>query len=94
MMLGWAGHFMIGTVLAVIYAGVGSNLPGPALARGVIFSLAPWLMAQVAVMPMMGMPLFSGDAKMAMGSLVGHVLYGVVLGLIYGEVRDALPAAA
>ena len=94
MMLGWAGHFMIGTVLGVMYAAVGSNLPGPGAARGAVFSLAPWLMAQVAVMPMMGMPLFSGDVKMAMGSLVGHIVFGAVLGVVYGEVRDAVAAAA
>jgi uncharacterized membrane protein (DUF485 family) len=44
-------------------------------------------MAQLLVMPMMGMPLFSGSATMAMGSLVGHMVYGAVLGGIYGEAR-------
>jgi hypothetical protein len=37
------------------------------------------------VMPMMGMPLFSGSAQMAMGSLVGHVMYGAAVGAIYGH---------
>jgi hypothetical protein len=41
-------------------------------------------MAQLVVMPMMGMGLFSGSALMAGGSLVGHLAYGVVLGLTYG----------
>ena len=46
--------------------------------------------------PMMGMPLFSGSAAMAMGSLVGHLAYGGVVGGIYGEasVREASPVAA
>jgi hypothetical protein len=48
-------------------------------------------MAQVVVMPMMGMPVFSGSAPMAMGSLIGHVIYGAVVGAIYG---DASPAPA
>jgi len=44
-----------------------------------------WLMAQVVVMPMMGGGLFSsamGGLMAAMGSLVGHVLYGSLLGVI------------
>ena len=83
--LGWAGHLMIGIVLAFIYATVAaSRLPGPAVARGALFSLAPWLMAQIVVMPMMGMGLFSSSAVMAGGSLIGHLVYGAVLGAVVG----------
>ena len=87
LILGWGGHLMIGVVLALGYALVASALPGPGIARGAIYAVGPFLMAQLLVMPMMGMPLFSGSAAMAMGSLVGHIVYGVVLGGIYGEVR-------
>jgi hypothetical protein len=50
-------------------------------------------------MPMMGMPVFSGSVMMAMGSLVGHLVYGAVVGGIYGEPETAAaglagPAAA
>ncbi len=89
MMLGWVGHFMIGAILAVIYAIVAPMLPGPPAVRGAIYSIAPWLMAMVVVMPMMGMPMFAGAAVMAMGSLIGHLVYGAVMGAIYG-----LPASA
>ncbi len=82
--LGWAGHLMIGTILAVIYAGVSSRLAGPFALRGALFGLAPYLMAQLLVMPMMGMPLFSGSLSLAMGSLVGHLIYGAVVGAVYG----------
>lgn len=34
--------------------------------------------------PMMGMPVFSGSASLAMGSLVGHLIYGAVVGALYG----------
>ena len=84
--LGWAGHLMIGVVLAVAYAKVFlARLPGPTVARGALFSLLPWLMAQVVVMPMMGMPLFSGSVAMAGGSLIGHLVYGAVLGGLTGD---------
>ncbi len=88
--LGWVAHLMIGTVLALIYAYVAlPYLPGPAVARGALFSLAPWLMAQVVVMPMMGMGLFSGSMTMAGGSLIGHLVYGAVLGAVAGGVEVA-----
>lgn len=84
--LGWIGHLMIGVILALIYAVVAAGrLPGPPLVQGAIFSLAPWLMAQLAVMPMMGMPLFSGSVALAMGSLIGHLVYGAVIGAVIGE---------
>jgi uncharacterized membrane protein YagU involved in acid resistance len=64
------------------------------MVRGAIYSIAPYLMAQLVVMPMMGMPLFSGSATLAMGSLIGHIVYGAVLGGIYGEVRAEQATAA
>lgn len=83
--LGWMGHFMIGVIFAEVYAVVAGFLPGPVVVRGALFALAPWLLAQVVVMPMMGMGLFSGDMTMAMGSLIGHIMYGGVVGAVYGE---------
>ena len=83
--LGWMGHLMIGIVLALIYAKfVLGRLPGPAPMQGALFSVAPWLMAQLVVMPMMGMGLFSGSMQLAVGSLVGHLMYGAVMGGIIG----------
>ncbi len=87
--LGWIAHFAIGTVLALIYAAAfAQRLPGPALGRGALYSLLPWLAAQLVVMPMMGMGLFSGSVVMAAGSLLGHIVYGAVLGLVYGAAED------
>lgn len=85
LVLGWMGHLMIGIVLALIYAKVAlTRLPGPGAARGALFSLAPWLMAQVVVIPMMGMGFFSGSMLLAGGSLVGHLVYGAVVGGVAG----------
>lgn len=94
--LGWIGHFMIGTVLALIYAGVAPALPGKPVVRGALYGIAPFLLAQLAVIPMMGMPVFSGSAVMALGSLVGHLVYGGVVGAVYGTVpvRGAVVASA
>lgn len=92
--LGWIAHFMIGSVLAVIYAVVAPALPGPPALRGALYGIAPFLVAQIAVMPMMGMPVFSGSMTMAMGSLIGHLVYGAVVGQVYGPVPATRGAAS
>jgi uncharacterized membrane protein YagU involved in acid resistance len=84
--LGWAAHMMIGVILAVAYAALAApTLPGAPWLRGAVFSMAPWLVAQLMVMPMMGMGVFSGSMVMAGGSLIGHLMYGMVVGAVYGE---------
>ncbi len=99
-LLGWVGHLMIGTMLAIIYAVVAPRLAGPPAVRGALYGFAPFLLAQIVVIPMMGMPLFSGSVAIAMGSLVGHLVYGVVVGAVYGPVAlrtgiiDARPVTA
>jgi uncharacterized membrane protein YagU involved in acid resistance len=90
--LGWAAHFMIGTVLALGYAALfAARLPGPPAVRGALYSLLPWLMAGLVVMPMMGRGFFSGAILAGAGSLMGHLLYGAVIGAVYGT-RSAVPA--
>jgi uncharacterized membrane protein YagU involved in acid resistance len=81
---GWAAHFMIGITLAFGYALVSAYLPGPPAVRGAMYAVAPWLMAQLVMMPMMGMPIFSGSAMAAMGSLIGHLVYGATIGQMIG----------
>lgn len=91
--VGWIAHFMIGTILGVNYAVIflpnTKQLAG--IKSGMLFSLIPWLMAQIMVMPMMSLMnggtyssgLFSGSVMIAMASLIGHLIFGVVLGLMY-----------
>ena len=80
-------HFINGSVIfPAIYAYVlYARLPGPPAVRGTTWGVVLWLLAQTIVMPMMGAGLFSsamGGAMAAMGSLIGHVLYGSLLGVI------------
>lgn len=88
--LGWGGHFMIGIMFAVLYAFVANRLPGPGAVRGALFSVGPWLLAQLMVMPMMGMGVFSGSMITAGGSLLGHLVYGAIVGAVYGAPASAL----
>jgi uncharacterized membrane protein YagU involved in acid resistance len=93
-LLGWVGHLMIGTILAIIYAVVAPRLPGPPAVRGALYGVAPWLMAMLVLTPMMGMPAFGGAAATAIGSLIGHLVYGATLGGIYGQPLEAHHAHA
>jgi uncharacterized membrane protein YagU involved in acid resistance len=93
--LGWMAHFMIGTTLATAYAAFfAERLPGPSVVRGMLFGIAPWLLAQVVVMPMMGAGFFSGSLMAATGSLMGHLVYGAVLGTVYSRTDRASLAQA
>ena len=94
---GMAMHFINGTVLFPLVYGYlfVSRLPGPPLLRGALWGVVLWLIAQTMVMPMMGAGLFSaaaGGMVAAVGSLVGHVLYGTILGTV-SEARADLQLA-
>jgi len=84
--LGWVAHFMIGTTLAAFYVLFFKALfhPGNAL-KGLLFALIPFVMAQAVMMPIMGGGFFSSQLpspiSIVMGSLAGHIVYGIVLGL-------------
>lgn len=90
--LGWMAHFMIGLVLAFMYAAIFyKKFSSKGWLNGVLYSVIPFLAAQLMVMPMMmvmkGMSfssgIFSGSFIMAMGSFMGHIVFGFVLGTIY-----------
>lgn len=80
-------HFVNGSVIfpAIYVYALYAHLPGSPAVRGTIWGVALWLVAQTVVMPMMGAGLFSsamGGMMAAMGSLIGHLLYGSLLGII------------
>ncbi|MCI0462368.1 MAG: hypothetical protein L0Z62_35905, partial [Gemmataceae bacterium] len=59
---------------------------------GITWGVILWVLAQVVVMPMMGAGLFSANAgglMAAMGSLLGHLVYGGLLGFFAGSPRVA-----
>jgi len=80
-------HFVNGSIIfpAIYVYALYAHLPGPPVIRGTIWGVVLWLIAQTVVMPMMGAGLFSsamGGMMAAMGSLIGHILYGSLLGVI------------
>jgi uncharacterized membrane protein YagU involved in acid resistance len=85
--VGWIAHFVIGSIFwGVGFAIVSPYLPGPYWLRGTIFAVGAWLMMMLVVMPMAGAGLFGLDLGMMapVVTLVLHVVFGLVLGGIYG----------
>ncbi len=84
--VGWGLHVAVGIALAIIYARwLVHSLPGSPFGRGVLYGCLVFLVAQLTFMPLVGAGVFSrGDLPLLAGSLLGHVVYGGLVGLIYG----------
>jgi hypothetical protein len=98
--LGWAMHFMMGVIFALIYAALWAAGIGSATwASGLIFGAVHWLIAGLVMggVPMMhvgikagtiqapGVYMLNAGGMMAfVGGLVGHAVYGLVVALVYG----------
>jgi uncharacterized membrane protein YagU involved in acid resistance len=95
-LFGWLAHFMIGEILALTYAAVFLKTinADSGIKSGALFGLIPWLAAQIMVMPMMSIingggyfsGFFSGSILIASASLMGHLIYGTIVGAIYERV--------
>lgn len=85
--IGWVIHFVIGMLLALIYAAVfARRLPGTPLGRGMLYGVLVFVVAQLVFMPLAGGGIFSrGAVPLLAGSLIGHLVYGGLTGWIYGE---------
>ena len=97
--LGWMMHLMMGIVFALIYAFLWSNGIGAATwLGGLVFGAIHWLIVGMVMgmIPMMHVGIKSGTVQapglwmtnnggvMAfMGGLVGHMIFGVVVALVY-----------
>jgi hypothetical protein len=89
--IGWIAHFVIGTIFwGAGFAIVSPYLPGPYWLRGTIFAVAAWLMMMIVVMPMAGAGMFGlGLGMMApVATLVLHLVFGQLLGRVYGLLGD------
>ncbi|MBI3520375.1 MAG: hypothetical protein HY062_13615 [Bacteroidetes bacterium] len=91
--VGWLMHFMIGIIFAMMYTflfikvvkKVNNNV-----LKGAIFGMASFIFAQIvmAIMGAMmgGMPPMEGSVILVMiGSIMGHVIFGVVVALFIKE---------
>jgi len=88
--IGWVMHFMIGVVFALSYAFLFLNLFHKIESkwiRGILFGIAVFIFAQIMMLIMGalmgGMAAPEGNMMLMMiGSLIGHIVYGIVVALI------------
>jgi len=97
--IGMAAHIMLGVlVFPLLYALlVGRLLPGAPVIKGMIWGVILWLIAETLVMPMAGAGFFMaeiGGMKAVMAALMGHLLYGGLLGVITGRGDNCCSAHA
>ncbi len=87
--MGWIAHIMMGVVVFPLAGAlvVYGFLPGSPLVRGLTFGVILWAMAVVIVMPMVGAGFLManiGGMMAVIASLMGHLVYGGLLGAIAG----------
>ena len=87
--IGWIVHFAIGIVVyGVAIAALDSKLPGTSrVGHGVMLGVIGWLIMMVVLMPMAGAGLFGMNMGImaSMMTLVLHLIFGAVLGWVYGR---------
>ena len=85
---GWVLHFFIGTVAwGSVYALLYKILPGGNVIKGIIVGLSAWVLMMFTVTPMAGHGLFGLETSKVIPvmSMMLHIIYGAVLGMIYGK---------
>ncbi|MDP9445067.1 MAG: hypothetical protein M3P83_12240 [Actinomycetota bacterium] len=84
--VGWVVHLAISAFLGALFALLFGNRAttfGIAAIAGMAYGVVWWVLGALLAMPArLGMEVFTLNA-MAWQSLMGHVLYGLVLGLVY-----------
>ena len=97
-LVGWAVHFMIGTVVwGALFVALNKSIPGGSqLLSGVVFGIGAWVLMIMMAMPMAGAGLFGTNLGMMapIMTLVLHIIFGAVLGGVYGAERPAIASPA
>jgi hypothetical protein len=87
-MLGLFCQVIVGAVVvALIYPRLFPYLPGRGAQKGIALGVLLWLVGQIVTVPLLGGGFFALEASIAAPilSLLGHVLYGIILAGIYGH---------
>lgn len=83
------GAFISPPIYAYLLFG---KLQGAPYMKGILWGFSLWLLAQLVVMPMMGAGVFvlkMNGIISAFGSVMGHGIYGALLGVIAGPPHSA-----
>lgn len=92
--MGMIAHLIMGIIVfPMIYVlMIYHFVPGPPLVRGLVYGVLLWVAAVVVVMPIAGAGVLMsnvGGMMAVIASLIGHLVYGGLLGVIagYGPTR-------
>lgn len=91
--VGWLMHFMIGVIFAFSYTMIFEKLLAKIsspVAKGAVFGIIIFVFAQVMMLAMgammKGMAAPEGSkALMMIGSLMGHIIFGIVVAVVLKE---------
>ena len=89
------GHFGYGAACGAIYAALRPLLPGPPAAAGAAFGLGVWALSYLALMPRLGLypPARWDHPGRRRVMIAGHLVYGIVLGLLTDRRASRSPRA-
>jgi len=93
-LIGWVMHFMIGIIFAMAYVFFFNTLANKItnkILKGSIFGIAVFIFAQIMMGIMEavlgGVPPMEGNMVfMMIGSIAGHMIFGIVVALVVKEV--------
>jgi len=90
-LVGWPLHFVVGTAIwGIVFPLVERVLPGRGYAsRGIVFGTLAWLIVMITLFPLAGSGFFAMGFGIAVPvmTLIGHWVYGLVLGGTYGWLK-------
>lgn len=98
--IGWLYHLFNSLIIGAIFGwliGSRSHNYGPALVWGATYGFVWWILGALIVMPLLlGMPpfaplLMAPMRPVAMGSLIGHLIYGIILGGGFAMLTQGIP---
>ena len=90
LVLGFGVHLFIGAIVwGCLFAWLVSRIPARTyLMKGLMFGICAWLMMMVIFMPLTGAGVFAsnvGTMTIPLVTLAYHLVFGAVLGYIYGS---------
>jgi len=103
LVVGWLYHLFNSAVIGALFGlllGSRVHSAGTGLAWGAAWGVIWWVVGGLILMPMLlGMEPFAAlrmppMRPVAMGSLAGHLVYGLILGLLFKQLRRNAPAFA
>ena len=89
--VGWIMHFMVGAGYDVAFSQINRFLPGSFLFKGIVIGVLGWLVMMLMLMPMMGAGMFAMNMGMMapVMTLMLHIIFGAVLGLVYKKLQSS-----